>query len=177
MKYRIEIIISLSAMLLLQACSVKKYIPEDELLYTGADLELKSDDPIENKKDLKNQLQALIGPEPNSKFLGSRFGLYVYYKGEQENPGFINRFLSKRVGQEPVYLSDVDPFQTEKLLKNRLENRGYFYSRVNHSVDENEEDKFAHIQYTAVLPENPYILENYRMDNDSLEIYREIKET
>jgi len=178
MKYRIEpIIVTLSILLFLQGCSVKKFIPEDKLLYTGADLELQSEDPIEQKKDLKNQLQALISPDPNSKILGSRIGLYFYYKGQKENPGFINRFLSKKLGQEPVYLSDVDPFQTEKLLKNRLENRGYFYSRVNHSVSENEEDKLAHIKYTAVLPENPYILENYQMDTDSLEIYREIENT
>jgi outer membrane protein assembly factor BamA len=178
MKYRIEpIIVTLSILLFLQGCSVKKFIPEDKLLYTGADLELQSDDPIEQKKDLKNQLQALVSPDPNSKILGSRIGLYFYYKGQKENPGFINRFLSKKLGQEPVYLSDVDPFQTEKLLKNRLENRGYFYSRVNHSVNENEEDKLAQIKYTAVLPENPYILENYQMDTDSLEIYREIENT
>ena len=178
MKYRIKFFATvLAGLFFLQACSVKKFIPEDKLLYTGADLELRSEDEIENKSDLKTQLQSLIKPEPNTKFLGARIGLYFHYKAQKENPGFINKFLNKRLGQEPVYLSDVEPFQTEKLLQNRLENRGYFYSRVNHSIDENEEDKLASITYTAVLPENPYILESYQMDNDSLEIYREIQET
>ncbi|WP_029036107.1 translocation and assembly module lipoprotein TamL [Salinimicrobium xinjiangense] len=161
----------------LQSCSVKKYIPEDELLYTGADLELESQEEIENRKSLKSQLESLIKPDPNTKILGARIGLYFHYKAQQENPGFINRFLGKRLGQEPVYLSDANPFQTEDLLKNRLENRGYFYSRVSHSVEENEGNKTARIKYRAVLPADPYILAEYQMDSDTLEVYREIKES
>lgn len=161
----------------LQGCSVKKYIPEGKLLYTGAELELISEDEIERKKELQSQLENLLLPEPNSKFLGSRFGLYFYYKAQKEKPGFINKFLNKRFGEEPVYLSDADPYETEELLKNRLENRGYFFSRVDHSVEEKEQKKIASILYTARLPEEPYILENYKLDNDSLPVFKEIKET
>lgn len=164
-------------LLLLQSCSVQKFIPEDKFLYTGASLEMESADEIENKKSLKSELEEVISPEPNSKFLGSRFGLYFWYKAQKEHPGFINKFLNKKFGEEPVYLSDADPFQTEKILKNRLENRGYFYSRVNHSVERNEKKKTASISYSTRLPEEPYVMENYRMDNDSLEIYQKIKQT
>lgn len=118
----------LAALFFLQGCSVKKFIPEDELLYTGADVELTSEDEIENEKSLVSQLEGLLRPEPNSKILGARIGLYFHYKAQQENPGFINRFFNKRLGEEPVYLSHVEPYQTEDILKNRLENRGYFYS-------------------------------------------------
>lgn len=161
----------------LQGCSVKKFIPEGKLLYTGAELEMVSEDEIERKKELQSQLENLLLPEPNSKFLGSRFGLYFHYKAQKENPGFINKFLNKRFGEEPVYLSDAEPYQTEELLKNRLENRGYFFNRVDHSVEENEQQKTAKIFYTARLPEEPYILENYKLDNDSLLVFKEIKGT
>ena len=166
-----------SAFLLLQACSVKKFIPEDKLLYTGAQIELQSKDEIANKEDLKDQLQTLITPEPNAKFLGTRWGLYFYYKAQKEKPGFINKFLNKKFGEEPVYLSDVDPFETEELLKNRLENRGYFYSTVDFTVEEKKDQKLASVLYRATLPEEPYVVENYKMDNDSLRIYQVIKET
>ena len=166
-----------TAFLLLQSCSVKKFIPEDELLYTGADLELNSEDEIANKKDLKTQLESLITPEPNGKFLGTRWGLYFHYKAQKENPGFINKFLNKKFGEEPVYLSDADPHNTEQLLKNRLENRGYFYSRVDFSVEEKRKQKIASVHYSATLPEEPYVMENYMMDNDSLQIYQEIQKT
>ncbi|WP_029033288.1 BamA/TamA family outer membrane protein [Salinimicrobium terrae] len=165
------------AVILLQACNVKKFIPEDKLLYTGADLELNSEDEIANKDDLKDQLQTLITPDPNAKFLGTRWGLYFHYKAQKENPGFINKFLGKKFGEEPVYLSDVDPYHTEELIKNRLENRGYFYSTVDFSIEENRDAKLASVQYFATLPEEPYVVEKYRMDNDSLRIYKEIKET
>ena len=180
MKYNFKkfgFLLFISAIIVLQACSVKKFIPEEELLYTGADLTLESNNEIENKKELKAQLENLIKPEPNSKILGSRFKLYFHYKAQKEKPGFINKFMNKKFGEEPVYLSDVDPYQTEDILKNRLENRGYFYSRVNHSVEENEKNKTARLSYTAILPEEPYRLENYKLDNDTLPIYREIKET
>lgn len=173
----IRFIITAILLVLLQSCSVKKFIPEDEFLYTGAELEMESGDEIENKKELKAQLESLISPKPNSKILGTRFRLYFYFKAQKEKPGFINEFLNKKFGQEPVYLSDADPFQTEKILKNRLENRGYFFSRVDHTVKENEQKKTAKISYKAILPEDPYIMENYLLDNDSLQIYKEIKTT
>lgn len=176
-KKRIYTLLIILGSIFLQSCSVKKYIPENELLYTGAELELQSEDEIENRKDLKSELQNLIKPDPNSKILGARIGLYFHYKAQQENPGFINKFLNRQLGEEPVYLSDVDPFQTEDLLKNRLENRGYFYSRVNHSVEENEENQTASINYSAVLSANPYILADYKMDSDSLQVYRQIEES
>lgn len=163
--------------MLLQSCNVKKFIPDDKLLYTGAELELEAPDDIEDKKDLKSQLRMLIRPEPNSKFLGTRWGLYFYYKAQQENPGFINKFLNRKFGEEPVYLSDADPYQTEELLKNRLENRGYFYSSVDHKIEEKRDQKLAKIFYKATLPEEPYVMEQYGVDSDSLRIYELIQET
>lgn len=175
-KLQIRLFAAATIVMILQACSVKNLIPEGKSLYTGADLELTSEDEIERKQDLKTQLQGLIEPEPNSKLLGSRFGLYFHYKAQREKPGFFNKFMNKRFGEEPVYLSDVDPFQTEQLLKNRLENRGYFYSSIDHTVEEYEDGNFAKLLYKANLPQQPYKLEKYRVDNDSLQIYREIQE-
>lgn len=176
-KGKFQVLWVVGFLLALQSCSVQKFIPKDKFLYTGADLNMESQDEIEDKKQLKSQLEAVISPDPNGKFLGSRFGLYFWYKAQKEHPGFINKFLNKKFGEEPVYLSDADPFQTEKILKNRLENRGYFFSRVDHSVERNDDKKTASISYTATLPEEPYVLENYKMDNDSVPIYRQIKQT
>ena len=162
---------------LFNACGVKKFIPEDRFLYTGAELTLNSQDEIAGRKELRTRLLGVIEPEPNSKFLGAKFGLYWYYKGQQENPSFISKFMSKKFGEEPVYLSDADPFETEELIKNRLENTGYFYSRVTHSINRNQKRKTAKILYKAQLPEEPYVIATYQMDNDSLPIYQVIQKT
>ena len=171
-KYPVLLIILLG---LIQACSVEKFIPEDEVLYTGAELKIESDSTITGKPELKAELNEVLKPEPNSKFLGMQPGLYFYYKAQREKPGFINKFLNDKIGEEPVYLSDVDLPGTEDLLINRLSNRGFFYSRVSSDSEKNEEDKTGSVSYELVLPK-PYTMETYQLDSDSLIIYQEIAE-
>ncbi len=159
--------------LLFQACSVKKFIPEGELLYTGAEITLESDTIIKNKSSLKAELESVLSPEPNSSFLGMQPGLYFYYKAQREKPGFINKFLNKKIGEEPVYASDVEPVRTEDLIKNRLQNRGFFYSSIVSTTNKNEEKKEMQVAYAVEVP-TPYLLEKYKLDSDSLQIYKEI---
>ncbi len=112
--------------LLLYSCSIKKHLPENERLYTGATVEIESKEAIKDRELLESELESVIRPEPNSKFLGMYPGLYYYYKMQKENPGFINRWLYKRIGEKPVYQSDVKTFEVEDILRNRLENHGFF---------------------------------------------------
>lgn len=172
-KLHIYLITGLMGFLVLQSCSVKKFIPEGELLYRGAELEVDTVSDIKEFDQLRTQLDAVIQPEPNRKILGGYPGLYFYYKGQKEKPGFINKFLNDKIGEEPVYLSDVETVLTEDLLLNRLENRGFFYSNSSSSVEKNETKKTASVSYKVSLTE-PYRLENYKLDSDSLLIYKEI---
>ncbi|MFO8147862.1 MAG: BamA/TamA family outer membrane protein [Bacteroidota bacterium] len=173
-KLHIYLITALISFLALQSCSVKKFIPEGELLYRGADLEVDTVSNIKEFDQLRTQLEAVIQPEPNRKILGGYPGLYFYYKGQKEKPGFINKFLNDKIGEEPVYLSDVETVSTEDLLLNRLENRGFFYSTATSSVQENESKKTAKVSYQVNLTE-PYRLENYKLDSDTLLIFKEIE--
>lgn len=160
---------------LFQACSVEKFIPEDKFLYTGADISIDSDTTITDKGQLTAELQSVLRPEPNGQILGMRPGLYFHYKAQREKPGFINKFLNKKLGEEPVYLSNVDMANTEDLLLNRLENRGFFYSSVNSNAERNEDSKTASTSYDLQVPK-PYRMETYQLDTDSLLVYREIEQ-
>ncbi len=155
------------------SCSITKYIPEDERLYTGANLKIESDSIIKNEDGLKADLELVLRPEPNSKFLGIYTGLYYYYKNQKENPGFINRWLYKKLGEEPVYQSDVKPYEIEDLLLNRLENRGFFYSRASSEFEETEHK--ASVDYTVNL-RSPYRMKTYQLDSMPPPIYGEMKE-
>ncbi|GAA4323303.1 BamA/TamA family outer membrane protein [Pontixanthobacter gangjinensis] len=159
----------------IQACSVRKFIPEDEFLYTGAELSIESDTSITEKGKVKNELTEVLRPEPNSKFLGGYPGLYFYYKAQREKPGFINKFLNKKIGEEPVYLSDVDLANTEDLLINRLENRGFFYSRASSETEKDEDAKTGRALYELNVPA-PYKMETYQLESDSLLVYQEIQD-
>jgi outer membrane protein insertion porin family len=156
---------------LLLSCGVTKYIPEEKVLYTGASLKLDADISNNELKALKERLETQIHPEPNSKILGVRFGLWAYYKGTKENPGFINRFLNRKFGEEPVYMDVVSPEKTESILINRLENRGYFYASADSEVK--EKGKYASIDYFLDFGK-PYKLEKYQMLSDSSRIYKDI---
>lgn len=153
------------------SCSIAKYIPENERLYTGAELTIVSDSVIRNEAGLRTELESVMLPEPNSKLLGMYPGLYYYYKNQKEKPGFINRWLYKKLGEKPVYQSDVETFEVQDLLLNRLENRGFFYSRASSEFEES--DKRASVVYTVKVPK-PYRMETYQLDSLPAPIHKEI---
>ena len=161
---------SLILLLLLLAgysCSVKKFIPEDEYLYRGAKMKFIDTSLQKNYKEIKAETQAVLYPEPNSKFLGMYPGLYFYYKAQRKNPGFLNKFFNKKIGEEPVYFSDVDLSDTEELINNRLENRGFFYNLIESNSTIDSSAKTAKANYKVTL-RKPYVLETYQLEEDSL---------
>jgi outer membrane protein insertion porin family len=158
----------------LGGCSVKKYIPEDEYLYTGAKLKVDYSGRVRGKKLLTEELEGLLRPEPNRKILGQYVGLWAHYKSEEDKPGFIPRFLNKKFGEDPVYLKQVDPNRTEELITNRLENRGFFYSVVSSEV--HRKNKFASVSYMAHASE-PYRMDTLIFEGDTLGIEHDIRET
>ncbi|WBL20927.1 translocation and assembly module lipoprotein TamL [Zunongwangia sp. HRR-M8] len=175
MKIRNYSLIVIIVLVLVNACSVDKYIPEDEYLYRGANITMKPDTTgIDDLKKVKTELQNVLVPKPNTKFLGNYFGLYFHYKAQREKPGIINKFLNKKIGEEPVYLSDVEIGNTQDLILNRLENRGFFYSRVSADVDTNEKKKTGTASYDVSVT-TPYKMESYQLVADSLLLYRDMK--
>lgn len=165
-------LLTLLVLACLYSCSVGKYIPEGETLYTGSDIDISTKAEVKNPKKITQELQTLLAPEPNSQILGMRPGLYFHYKAQKKKPGFINRWLNKKIGEEPVYLSGVNPQRIEQLMLNRLDNRGFFYSKVASNIDSTK--KNASIKYTLTLPK-PYTLEKFELEKDSLPIYSEIE--
>ncbi|WP_339660402.1 BamA/TamA family outer membrane protein [uncultured Polaribacter sp.] len=154
------------------ACGIKKHIPENKRLYTGASIEIEADSTVEKVKELKEDLSSILSQQPNTKFLGMHLGLYYYYKNQQEKPNFINRWLYKKIGQKPVYQSDVNAFENKEILRNKLENYGFFYSTI--AANFKEKKKEASIVYRLKINE-PYKMANYKIDSMVSPIYEDIK--
>ncbi len=148
-------------------------MPEDEKLYRGAEIEIETETPIDNIEALKTELEATLRPKPNSKFLGMYLGLYYHFKAQKENPGFINRWLNKKIGEKPVYQSDVETFEVEDILRNRLENKGFFYSTAASTFEEKETE--ATVNYELSIAE-PYKMETYQLDSMPSPIHDAIKQ-
>ena len=164
----------ISLALVLGSCGVQKFIPEGEVLYTGAEIHTSTKKDVKNLKKIKTELNTLLRPEPNSQILGMRLGLYYHYKSQKKNPGFLNKWLNKKFGEEPVYFSEVDQERVEKLILNRLDNNGFFYSKVVSKIDSTQ--KFAGVAYEVDII-RPYVIGTYQIEKDTLPIYKVIQET
>jgi hypothetical protein len=160
--------------LLVQACGIQRFVPENEILYEGASISIKKNDSIGNIGEARTELLSTLKPEPNSTFLGMRLPLYYHYKVEKGDPGFVTKWLNKKFGEEPVYLSAVNTQRIEDLMRNRLDNKGYFYSTVGHEIDSSNQG--ASITYVTKLPQ-PYKLQTYSVESDSSQAYQAINRT
>lgn len=169
---KIKFIILFFVVLFVQSCSIKQYIPEDEKLYTGAEINMEIDTVIEYRSDLQATLENVLRPKPNTKILGSYLGLYYYYKTQNDKGSFITRWLNKKIGEKPIYESSVVRTDNENILRNRLENYGFFYSAINSDFKETE--KTAKAIYDLKVPA-PYRMETYQLDTVTYPIYADIK--
>jgi outer membrane protein insertion porin family len=158
--------------ILLYSCTITKYIPKGERLYSGATIAVEADSTIKNINDLKSELKSILRPEPNSKFLGMHPGLFYYYKNQKEKPGFINRWLYKQIGEKPVYQSDIKPFEIEAILRNRLENKGFFYSTASSMFTEKKME--ASINYDVKVAA-PYKMASFKIDSMPSTLFEDVK--
>lgn len=153
---------------LLYSCSNTKHLPTGEILYTGANVKVDAKGNVK-PKSIRNELEGISRPKPNRKFLGMRMRLWFYnVAGEDANKG-IKKWIKTKLGEPPVLLSDADPYLISDLMKARLNNMGYFVSKVDHEV--NESGQKAEINYLATVS-TPYVINEVRYPdgNDSLSV-------
>lgn len=149
------------------SCSVSRFIPENETLYQGSSFKISTEEKIKDLAAIEAELQTVLTPKANS----SKLGLRAHYKVETGKPGFIYRFINKKIGEKPVYQSNVNTNKTENLILNRLGNLGFFYSSVSSEIKRKK--KTSEVVYSVKLAQ-PYVMETYQLDTDTLPIYKEI---
>ncbi|MEO5782682.1 MAG: hypothetical protein ABIQ07_05385, partial [Ginsengibacter sp.] len=129
------------------SCSNTRLLPPGEALYTGATVKIKDNISKKNKSSLQDDLAGLTRPKPNSKFLGMRLKLSFFnLAGDPNKKNFIRKFF-RNIGEPPVLLSDLNLENNSKVLRNYLENKGYFHAAV--SGDTTVKNKKAHATYTV----------------------------
>src|SRR5258707_13463180 len=114
--------------LFLVSCSETKTLKEGQYLYKGPVFHINSPEKISRRKktQIKTQLESLLRPKPNGKFLGIPFKLLIYnWAGEPKRKG-LSYWLKNKVGEPPV-LGSMSAFEKNRLiLQNGLEYIGYF---------------------------------------------------
>ena len=136
--------------ILLNACSTTKYLAPGQKLYDGGVVKFADTAGNVTQKDTKGlseELSGLLRPHPNSKILGMRVKLWVYYKTKTKKKKGLSHWLNTRFGQPPVLVSEVDLDKNSQVLQNRLQNESYFQAQV--SGDTTSKGKIAKAIYTV----------------------------
>lgn len=140
---------TLLLLLWLTSCTGVKYIPEGKVLYTGAKLKVVPEGRVGSKKRIKEMMDQNVSPEPNATILGMRPSLWFYFIAGNPKKKGLRRFIKTKLGQPPVYLTDVDPEKTENLIKGYLINNGFFKATTTHQLVQHK--KTASYTYTAFV--------------------------
>lgn len=153
-------------MMIASSCSNTRKLPPGESLYVGATVKIEdSAMSRKKKKTMRSELGDLTRPRPNKKFLGMRFKLFAYnLAGNPKKRNSPAGWLKYTVGEPPVLLSDVRLEYNEQVLRNSLENRGYFHADVR--FDTTVRRRKATAIYTA-RPGPQYIINAVAFEQDT----------
>jgi outer membrane protein assembly factor BamA len=161
--------------LIFAACSTTKLVPKGDALYTGATIKI--EDSTLSKKEkhkIEEKTEHLPRPKPNGKFLGIPFKLLLYNMGGDPNKGGFFRKFFHKIGEPPVLLSSVNVDYNARVLRNYLENIGYFHAEG--SGDTIVKRKKAHATY-ILTPGPVYTIKEVNFELDSSALGRTINDT
>lgn len=160
--------------LLFSACSNTKYLQPGETLYTGSKIKYTASDSSgkAEKAVLKEELNALILPKPNRKILGLRIKLWFYNIAGKPRGKGLRYIVRNKLGEPPVLAIDVNFEKNRNIMVNRLQNRGYFRSRVGY--DTTTKDKRTSALFN-VSPGLQYMLDTISFPKDSSELSKAIR--
>ena len=160
---------------LITACSTTKHLPEGEQLYTGATIKLDASGASKRQqKVLKADLQGMVRPRPNARFLGIpiKLGIYNMFRNAKPN-SFFGRFRDKN-GEPPVLVSSVDVENNVKLMRGHLENKGFFKAAV--TGDTIVKGKKGHSEFIAAAG-TQYKINAVSFPNDSTDLAKAIQQS
>lgn len=112
---------------LFTACNVTKYVPEDELVYTGTEVELVNADEVRNAKKLERQLSYVTKPVATNPFQVWWYNLFGPKKEEEKG---LKKFFRNLLGAPPNLLDLQEVERSAARMKARMRDIGFFGSKV-----------------------------------------------
>jgi outer membrane protein insertion porin family len=133
------------------ACSTTKYLPAGQKLYNGGEVKIIDKDSLSKNdaKSLTSDLEGLLRPKPNTKILGLRYKLWIYFKTQTNKRRGLKQWLNKKFGEPPVLVSTVDMVKNSSVLQNRLQNKGFFNAQVSGDTISKKGSRVAKAVYIA----------------------------
>jgi outer membrane protein assembly factor BamA len=146
--------------ILLNACSNTKFLTGDQILYNGRkEIRVVSDEKNKVISPAKEIAAEVSFIEPNNALMGKRVlppvGLW-YYNYKKPEEGKKGGFFYRKLKQEPILVSNVNPEQRCLKIESELFGNGFFNSKVNFSLDTTGNDlRKAKISYLVEV-DQPY---------------------
>jgi outer membrane translocation and assembly module TamA len=168
-----QVVIAAGVLLFLSACTGTKHVPENEKLYTGSNVSVKtrSGEDLKEGKSFEATLESGIRPLPNTvslKLFRPRLAIYYAIDSVKKQKG-LKYWLKYKVGEPPVYLSSVEPQKISDIITNQMQNEGFFDAQVHHSIK--NKGKTASVEYVVTTAE-PYTIDNVTFPTGGWELYR-----
>ena len=164
---KINYILYLLFGLLALGCSTTKNLPEGAVLYTGiSKIEIQNEDESEAGKATVEELEAALDYPPNNALLGSSsvrvpfpFGLWVY-NAFVNKEGKLSRWIFNKLAAKPVLISTVNPDVRIKVVRNLLNEYGYFNGATAYElVPDKKDPRKAKIAYQITM-NPPYTIDS-----------------
>ncbi len=152
--------------LVFQSCSTTSKLQEGEQLYNGMQLNIK---PYDNEKlppEVVTDLTKAVDVKPNNawplitpyKRTPLPLGLWVYNHMNDSSKGLKGWIYNKFV-EQPVLVEGVRPEARTKMLRELLDNNGYFGSNVTYNIVDGKNPKKGKIIYDVDVT-SPYLIDS-----------------
>jgi len=164
----------LLAVFFLSSCSNLKYLEDGQKLYTGSKIKIEAEKKIPNKGEITPELERVLRPKANEKFLGMRARLWFYNIAGEEPRRSVGKWMKNRIGRPPVLWSDFDGPRAARLMENRLFNMGFFDARVHFNPLEKPQKAGGEFMVTL---KPAFTISQIQPINDHSEIAQEINTT
>lgn len=137
---------------LVSACSTTRRLGQGETRYTGVGkFEVNTADGKSLPAGLMEELDEASYCNPNNyflvKFLKIPVGLWVYNNMSDSSKG-LKKLIYNGLAKPNVLISEVRPEMRTGLMKQILDNNGYFGSTASFDVVYNEKQEKASVDYT-----------------------------
>ena len=160
-------------MFLFSSCTIRKHIPENNMLLKENIVKVNSD----NVDFTKSDIQHCIVQQENHNFLGFLPLQWVYYVTENKTDKKFYNWINRTVGKKPVYISEDLKEKSISQIRKYLNDIGYFNSGISTVI--NNKKGIAQITYN-IYPARPYIIDSvsYKIsDSTILDYILEIEPT
>ena len=161
----ITLLLLLVESLIAVSCSTTRRLAPDEVLYIGVeDVNITTHDSSRVESWLEQSLVDAVDVRPNGSIISPwlrsplQFGLWFYNWGDSTSTG-LKRWLTEHLGRTPVLISDVRPDLRLEMMRDVLNNNGYFGSTTSYELLYSRDRRQAEILYNVALTK-PYTFSN-----------------